>query len=360
MNTQKDLAYWLATAYFPMQMSEMFISWLSAFADIEALFKAKEKELSFLGVPSQYIQVLKNPNWSAVEKDLSWAQTKGHHLMTYADANYPPLLKEISHAPLLLYIKGNKNALLQKQIAMVGARKATFQGLKIAGTLAADFVAAGFAVTSGLAAGIDGSAHSAALSAKGITIAVLGTGFNYCYPKQHQGLAEKICENEGALVSEFPLHMPPFAFHFPRRNRIISGLSLGVLVVEAALKSGSLITARYALSQGREVFAVPGSIQQSLSQGCHYLIKEGAKLVESAADVFDELGIHFTIKKINKDSESLSSSKRQVLALMRDEVTPMELILIESGLTQGEVSSILLSLELEGWIEPVQGGYRRI
>lgn len=231
---------------------------------------------------------------------------------------------------------------------------------------------------------MDASSHRGALTAKGITVGVAGAGLHHIYPRVHKALVAEILENDGAIISEFPLSLGPHATHFPRRNRVVSGLSVGTLVVEAALKSGSLITARHALEQGREVFALPGSIHNPLARGCHHLIRQGATLVESAQDITAELSALLALMKMPKvnlevnskvnsevnsevktfTSASTSASKfpkkqRQVFELIDYEITAMDVILLRSGLTAGEVSSILLALELDGHIQSVTGGYIR-
>jgi DNA processing protein len=227
-------------------------------------------------------------DWAGVERDLKWLGDPNCHLITPFDSEYPALLRQISNAPAVLFVQGNIRRLANPQIAIVGSRNSTVTGRDNAFKFAQHFSELGFTVTSGLALGIDAAAHQGALKGQGGTIAVLGTGIDKIYPSSHVALAHEIIE-KGVLLSEYPIGVPPAPSNFPRRNRIISGLSLGTLVVEAALKSGSLITARYALDQGREVFAIPGSIHSPLAKGCHHLIRQGAKLVETAEDVLEEL-----------------------------------------------------------------------
>jgi len=282
------------------------------------------------------------------------------------DLCYPPLLKEIHDPPFILYVKGNANLLSSPQIAMVGTRNPTPSGKELAYQFAKELANAGLVITSGMALGIDGASHSGALDSGklGQTIAVLGTGLKYIYPKNHQRLAHEIIEKEGAILSEFPINTPPKPHNFPIRNRIISGLSLGLLVVEAALKSGSLITARLSLEQNRDVFAIPGSIQNPLSRGCHRLISEGAKLVENVQDILLELKFRshgqpniFPISR--QEPVDLDPTRERVLKQIGYEVTALDVIILRSGLTPMEVSSMLLPLELEGYIQGVPGGFIR-
>ena len=363
------LPYWLAALYLPGIGPRKLTRWLEHFQDVEQLFLASSETLQALGLPAQAIYALQHPNWKSVEQDLAWARDAHHHLITLGDVHYPGLLKEITDPPLVLYIRGNKAVLTNVQLAMVGSRHATPSGVKNAEQFAYALAEAGFTVTSGLALGIDGASHRGALAANGITIGVAGTGLHHTYPPSHRSLVEEIIRQEGAVISEFPLSTPPKAMNFPRRNRIIGGLSLGVIVVEAALKSGSLITARHALEQGREVFAIPGSIHHPLARGCHHLIRQGAKLVETATDILDELGAHTaTMLKRKKKTRvegranltDLSADCQHILDQIGYEITPMDMIILRSGLTAGGVSSILLTLELSGYIQSIPGGYVRM
>lgn len=364
------LPYWLAALYLPDVGPRRFKQWLEHFSSIKKLFQASKEELFCAGIAARHIHEIQNPNWKQVEKDLTWAQTDPHHLIAFEDPKYPKLLKEIADPPLLLFVCGDPETLNQYQLAMVGSRRATFTGLKNAEQFAHYLAAAGLIITSGLALGIDGASHRGALAAKGVTIAVAGTGLHRIYPHSHQSLAEDILNHRGAIISEFPLSTQPEAYNFPRRNRIISGMSLGVLIIEAAIKSGSLITAHHALEQGREVFALPGSIHQPLMRGCHALIKQGAKLVETAGDILEELA--FVFKPVSdyhpctSQSNSLESLKDltpkqlHLFEQIEYEITPIDVIILRSGLTAREVSSILLTLELLEIIKSVPGGYIRI
>ena len=220
----------------------------------------------------------------------SWLERPDAHLLTPADAGYPQLLREISRPPAQLFVRGNVAALALPQLAIVGSRSATPGGTETAHAFARHLAARGFCITSGLAEGIDAAAHQGALAAGGRTLAVCGTGPDIVYPRQHERLADEIVAAGGAIVAEFAPGTPVLRSNFPRRNRLISGLSVGTLVIEAGIRSGALITARHALEQGREVFAIPGSIHNPVARGCHHLIRHGAKLVETAADIVDELG----------------------------------------------------------------------
>lgn len=324
------------------------------------------------------------PDWKGVEKDLAWAQMPDCTILTWEDERYPPSLKEIASSPPLLFVKGKLEALHRQQIALVGSRHPTASGQENAYRFAYELVRFCFAITSGLALGIDAASHEGALAAEGITLAVLGNSLDQVYPVKHQNLAQAITVN-GALVSEFPIGTPPKAEHFPQRNRIISGLSLGVVVVESALNSGSLITANYALEQGREVFAIPGSIHNPVAKGCNQLIRQGAKCVESVEHILEEFSV-VALKRApihQREETPLRHSKNrvkapvapnrllalpeianqqdmQLLAHVGQDNTPIDVIVQRSGLTVDVVSSMLLILELHGLVAAVPGGYIRI
>jgi len=361
--SMSSLPYWLAALYLPGIGPLKLKQWLTHFADIKTLFTATDEECQAVGISAKDRAKLQQPNWQAVEADLAWAEQEDHHLLTWDDERYPMPLKEIADPPILLFVRGNPAVLSSKQIALVGSRHATPAGIRNAHYFAHSLAEAGLTITSGLALGIDGASHRGALAAKGKTIAVFGTGLQHIYPAQHVSLVQEIIQGEGAVISEFPLNTSPKPPHFPQRNRIIGGLSVGVLVVEAALKSGSLITARHALEQGREVFAIPGSIHHPLSKGCHHLIRQGAKLVETAADVLEELGglsVSTSTRPLSMTASNdacLPPESQQVLAQIDYEITPLDLILLRSGLTMGQVSSILLTLELQGYVQSIPGGY---
>jgi len=284
----------------------------------------------------------------------NWLEDPLNRILTVADADYPQALLNIPDPPLLLYVKGRLDLLNTASLAIVGSRNATTQGLRNAEAFAKSASEAGLSVVSGLAQGIDAAAHRGGLQAAGASVAVVGTGLDKVYPASNRELAHQLAQ-QGCIVSEFPLGTPPLPANFPRRNRIISGLSLGCLVVEASLQSGSLITARMALEQGRDVFAIPGSIHSPQSKGCHSLIKQGAKLVESAQDILEELGYHH--QPIAADP----STEHPLFDHLGFDPVDTETLSQRSGLTVAELSAILLRLELEGAIAPLPGGrYQRI
>ena len=276
---------WLTLFYTPYIGAKRFKQLIDHFGTAKEAVAADNLEWQAAGIPATVTQYRTHRYQEKVTQALNWAQQPLHTIMSFHHPDYPPLLKEIHDPPMLLFIKGNTKVLSTPQIAIVGARKPSDEGRYNSELFAAELANAGLTITSGLALGIDHAAHQAAVKIDKPTIAILGTGLNEIYPKSHLSLSEEILHKAGALVSEYPLHMPPKPQNFPRRNRIIAGLSLGTLVVEATLKSGSLITARLSMEENREVFAIPGSIHQPQSKGCHQLIKEGATLVESTIDI---------------------------------------------------------------------------
>ena len=302
-----------------------------------------------------------------LQRNLAWLEQPENHLLTADDPRYPPLLRTIPDYPGALFIKGNPEALNTVQLAVVGSRAPSWYGERWGKILCEQLSQSGFTITSGLACGIDGVAHHAALSVKGRSVAVLGNGLFSIYPRRHQALAARLIESEGAIVSEFPLSAPPWPANFPRRNRIISGLSLGVLVVEAALRSGSLVTARYALEQGREVFALPGPIGNPGCEGPHWLIKQGATPVTSVEDILENLqyGLHWLTDEPEKrhfssDQEKVALPFPSLLANVGDEVTPDDVVAERAGQPVPVTVAQLLELELAGWIAAVPGGYVRL
>ena len=359
-----NLAHWLALHRAPGLGSLGFRRLLERFANVREVFSASIAELRAVGVPETTLAFLRAPAWADVDADLAWAAMPGRHLLTLVDARYPQLLRQLVDAPPVLFLRGDPKPLQAPQVAIVGSRHPTATGREIAYEFAEALSRAGLVVTSGMAYGIDAAAHQGALAGSGVTIAVLGNGIDCTYPARHSALAERIAA-AGVVVSEFPPGTPPLAAHFPRRNRIISGLSHGVVVVEAGRRSGSLITARLAAEQGREVFAVPGSIRNPLSRGCHALIREGATLVESAAEVLEILAaqigeLHPCDAGLQRDASvqdsELNADQRRVLRALGHEPTSVDVIVERSGLTAEAVSSMLLLLELRGHVLLAPGG----
>lgn len=293
---------------------------------------------------------------TAVERALAWAQRPGCHIITLADALYPRLLLEIPDPPPLLYLRGNKDLLGRPALAVVGSRNATAQGLRNAEAFAKAFSQSGLTIVSGLALGIDAAAHRGGLAGEGSTIAVLGTGIDVIYPHSNGPLFGEIAE-KGLLLSEYPVGTPSIGHNFPRRNRLISGLARGCVVVEAALGSGSLITARLATEQGRDVFAIPGSIHSPLSKGCHSLIKQGAKLVDAADDVLAELGGWSNPATLQLETPVAEG----LLAHMGFDPVDIDALCARAGLPAETITSELLRLELAGLVSTLPGGrYQRL
>lgn len=360
------------------------------------LFRFPSQRLLALGLRSQAIDALRSISLQAlaqldpshallasVARDVQWAAEPDQHLVCLNDVRYPALLKEIHDPPACLYVKGQADVLNRPQLAVIGSRNPSQNGLLNTRNFSRYLAQQGWVISSGLAMGIDGEAHQAALDVGGLTVAVMGHGLDFLYPKQHGALAQAI-SNCGALVSEYPIGTAPKPHLFARRNRIISGLSQGVLVVEATLKSGSLITAQMALEQGREVFAIPGSIHNPLSRGCHKLIKEGATLVESGEDIFNHLGVFEApappLRQLRKQREvpahqqdafaasdnaqptsslPLSAQEQQLLRFIDLEPAPVDLIVERSSLEVSQVASLLILLELKDLVYQEGGAYAR-
>ena len=317
------------------------------------------------------------PDEAVLDGDRAWLADTAHHLLGWDDPDYPSLLREIGGAPAALFISGDSSLLWMPQAAIVGSRSASDNGLATTRKFARALAAAGFTVTSGMADGIDGAAHSATLDAGGRTIAVLGTGPDLVYPRKHAALAARIVAH-GALVSEFPPGTAARPEHFPRRNRILSGLALGTLVVEASLKSGSLITARCATDQGREVFAIPGSINNPLARGCHQLIRDGARLVESAEEIIVELSslvaalgdrLRARLESADLVAQPMPGPAgrprdveyTKLLAALAHEPQDLDTLAGRTGIAVAALSSMLLVLELEGEVSAARGGkYARL
>lgn len=316
--------------------------------------------------PTDWLRRLRGHGDAAgIERDLRWLDGPGRYLLTAGDPRYPPQLAAVPGCPPALFVRGDPAALSRPQLAIVGSRSATAAGRETAFEFAAQLAAAGLVITSGLAVGIDAAAHRGALHARGNTIAVCGTGLDRVYPDGHAALADGIAAN-GALVSEFPTGTKPLAHNFPRRNRLLSGLARGVLVIEAAARSGSLITARLAGEQGRDVMALPGSIHNPLARGCHRLIKDGAALVETVADVLETLGLMVLATPANSGAEAhdrmeipggrLDSGAEILLNALGFGPTDLDRLVERTGLAVQSVISKLQLLELEGRVESLAGG----
>jgi len=364
MTPDPGLASWLQLSLTPGLGASALRKLLEQYGLPEAVLARKRSELAGV-VPAPALEALDSPRVAEfVARALEWASAADHWIVTLADETYPRALLEIADPPALLYAHGKVLLLQQPAMAIVGSRNASAQGESNAVQFAKSLSNAGLTVVSGLALGIDTAAHRGGLAGPSSTIAVLGTGIDIVYPTRNAELAVEISRN-GLLVSEFPLGTPASAHNFPRRNRLISGLARGCLVVEAALASGSLITARAAADQGREVFAIPGSIHSPLSKGCHALIKSGAKLVESADDVLAELagfrpsGYASTAARTAEASSSAPSSG--LLALMGHDPVDVDSLCVRAGLPAEQVASELLRLELDGRIAALPGGlYQRL
>lgn len=329
---------------------------------LEQLEGASSSQLQALGLNKEQAQRFLYPDNERLDVCLRWLEEEAHSILTFDHPHYPELLLQISSPPPLLFVKGDPSVLSMPQLAIVGSRSASASGKETTAQFAFDLASNKIAVTSGLALGIDGAAHKGALAAKGISLAVLGTGIERIYPRQHRLLASQLQE-DGALVSEFwPLQQARPEF-FPRRNRIISGLSLGVLVVECTQKSGSLITARYALEQNRDVFAIPGSIHNPQAKGPHGLIKQGAQLVDSSLDIIQTLAQRIqTLLPQTYPAQQVSATlpNSKLLDNIGFEETPTDLIAKRCALPINEVLSELIELELQGLVIQTLGGYQRV
>ncbi|WP_375751965.1 DNA-processing protein DprA [Vibrio sp. HN007] len=362
---ENELIAWLTLSFTP-GLGGKRLNRLLSFDSPQNLVTYSSERLFGLGLKSEQVQYIKSGSTKDVEVSLEWlGKETDNHIVTLQGNAYPQLLKEISAYPPLLFVKGNLELLQEPQVAIVGSRNASIDGLHSAKSFAKDLAGKGLTITSGLALGVDGYAHDGALSCDGDTIAVLGSGLYNIYPVRHRKLAGRIIEQGGAIVSEFRPNALPRPEHFPRRNRIISGLSLGVLVVEAAERSGSLITARYALEQGREVFALPGSINSPGARGCNLLIKEGACLVQSSSDILKELNglLSWSLNQQKDlfehedDNEELPFP--QLLANVGVEAIPVDILAERTNIPVQEVMMQLLELELQGHVAAVSGGYIR-
>ncbi len=325
---------------------------LAAFGDAASALSAPAAAWSALKLPASCAEARRSPQTrERAAAALNWLEQPGHQVLMWGSEAYPPLLAELADAPPLLFAAGSVDILQRPQLAIVGSRRASRPGLDNAYSFAKALAAGGFVITSGLALGIDGAAHEGALAATGATVAVLGTGLQQLYPPRHRELAQRIFEQGGALVSELPLDSTPQASNFPRRNRIISGLSLGVLVVEASPSSGSLITARLAADQGREVYALPGSIHHPGAKGCHQLIRDGATLVESVEHVLETLrGWQMLQPELASAKQNVTKPESALVHLLHAAPQSSEQLALSLGWAIGPTLAALTELEVSGHV----------
>lgn len=377
------LKLWRTPGIGPMSMRRL----IQQFGSADAVFNVNGQLLQTTGLKPPVIAAIQTPATDTIvgaEADLAWYHAMAHrHILTPEHEHYPTLLTDIDAPPPLLFAVGQTALLQDPQLAIIGSRNPSREGRENARAFAFYLAEHGLTITSGLAEGIDASSHQAALDCGGATIAVVATGLDMVYPSQNRKLAEHISQS-GLILSEYPIGTKPLPQHFPRRNRIISGLSVGTLIVEATLKSGSLVTAKHAMEQGREVFAIPGSIHNPMAKGCHQLIRQGAKLVETAQDILEEIAPQLasylhenTSTSLKQDSSKLSRSSpsnpspkaafemewdmdedhQRILSALGSSPLPIDQIIVNTGLTTEVVSSILLMLELQGYVVACGGGH---
>ena len=373
---QSEHGFWIFLSCLPKFGARRQQAILEQIPDFQQLLTHNAATLKALGLATETINALEawrcqdsaHPVIASADGIYRDCLRTGTAILTIADADYPEPLRHIHDGPLVLYVRGDRSLLGREQIGIVGSRNATRAGLEHARSFAAALGQKGLLVTSGLALGVDGAAHAGALDAGFPTVAVIGNGVDKPYPYRHRTLSERIA-GEGVIVSEYPPGTSAKAGHFPRRNRIISGLSRGILVVEAGLKSGSLITARLALEQGREVFAIPGSVHNPLARGCHHLIRQGAKLVETVDDICEELGGWWTSQNEGDSSsvimkrpatEGLDSREIAVLEALGYDPQSTDDLCSVTGLPADQLMQSLLLLELQGLVDSAPGGFQRI
>jgi DNA processing protein len=358
-----ELASWLRLTLIPGVGGEARRSLLKAFGLPQAIFEAGQRTLAAVVDLALAERLLSHDCSAGIDAGLEWAAQSGNRLLTLADTDYPQSLLSADDPPVLLYAKGDTALLNRPMLAVVGSRNGTTQGERDAEAFSKVLGDAGLTIVSGLALGIDAAAHRGGLATAAGTVAVIGTGADRLYPARNETLARAIAE-KGVVLSEFPLGTPAIGANFPRRNRIIAGLGLGCLVVEAALRSGSLITARLAAESGREVFAIPGSIHSPLSRGCHQLIRQGAKLVESAQDILEELrwgGAPAAPATAASTLAKQDGAEEQVLAFLGDAPCALDTLSARSGLTPADLLAMLLPMELAGRVAQLPGGlYQRL
>jgi DNA processing protein len=361
-----NLPYILALNRMPHFNLQILLWMIKIWPQLKDMFQASFADLLFYKLPEKLILAIKKFDFRCVDQDLDWqTRSASHYLLTCFDEHYPSLLKEIDYYPPILYAEGVLSHCTQPAVSMVGTRHPSTVGLETAWRFAKELAEEGVMIVSGLALGIDTEAHRGCLAGEGRTIAVLGTGIDRVYPSSNWHLTREIANN-GLLMSEFPLNSPPRAGHFPLRNRIISGLSSITVVVEAALRSGSLITARYALEQNRDVLAVPGAIHNPKARGCLFLLQQGAKLAMSSRDVLDELGISpasdtmVREEKMLKNKNKLASPRENLVKCMGYEMISIDELVKRSGLSMTEVMCYLAELEIRGEVISMLGNYVRV
>ena len=364
----QSLRDWLILLHAPGFGPRAFMQLWEHSPDPHAMISASASFWREAGLKQTTMDALREPDEPRIDAALAWLSEAGHHLITFDDPRYPASLRDLSDPPPALFAMGDPDLLHLPTLAVVGTRNPTPGGTLNAHAFARDLAGRGLIIASGMAQGIDAEAHRGALEAHGLTLAVVGTGVDRVYPAQHRELAHAIVDSGGLIISELPLGTPPRPGHFPRRNRLLAALSLGTLVIEAAPKSGSLITARLASELGREVFAIPGSIHNPMARGCHSLIRSGAKLVETSADVLEELAnllggmppAPVTEHALASETPLPDEHARLLEAMGYDPVSADTLV-ERTGLTAAEVSSILLIVQLQGLIAPCPGGlYTRL
>jgi DNA processing protein len=360
MTLDDDLAAWLRLSLTPGLGADGLRRLLAAFGEPQRILAASRGEIARHVAADVAAAIKGGGEEAALRAAAAWLEDPGNHVVTLADAGYPPQLLQIPDPPPLLYVKGRIELLARASIAVVGSRNATAQGVANAEAFARTLADAGLTVVSGLALGVDAAAHRGGLGGAASSVAVLGTGADIVYPARNRALAHELAVR-GALVSEYPLGMRALPGNFPRRNRVISGLAQGCLVVEAAVDSGSLITARLAAEQGREVFAIPGSIHSPLARGCHALIKQGAKLVESAADILEELRLPPPAAPEPAPGVPADSPSRRLLDALGHDPCGLDALAARCGLAAAETAALLTQLELDGYVALLPGGlYQRL
>jgi DNA processing protein len=370
MHTREESSAWAALTRAPALDIPALSRALEFFGSAQLITEASDASREQAGMPASARKFLSSRAAVPLSAERAWLDNPRHHLVPFIDPGFPALLRRVGRHPTALYVVGNLGALNDPQLAMVGSRNPTPQGRDTAHKVAEELAGHGLVITSGLALGIDSAAHRGALMAQGITLAVLGSGIDVLYPRSNRSLSVEI-QQQGALVSAFPLGTPPRRENFPQRNAIIAALSLGTLVVEAARRSGSLITARQAASYGRAVFAIPGSIYSPLSRGCHELIRQGAKLTETAHDILSELNFSAFFaarsaasggqeKEVTRET-GMDKEHKILLDALGFDPADLDVLVVRTGFKPEAVSSMMLILELEGHVQAAPGGrYSRV